>query len=119
MARRFATQADWGESIRTNRLAEKNYFQERASDSHESPQTCDSRFLAPKCDSQKGVQFGNPENSILEDQAIRANLRLDSRKSGHLSRRMIGKSSTFCSLCARHLRSVRAKTVFRSAGPYP
>ena len=48
-------------------------------DSRESPQTCDSQFFgAPKRDSQKGVQFGNPA-------AIRANLGIDSRESGHLS----------------------------------
>ena len=34
---------------------------------------------------KKGVQFGNPE-MIRENPAIRANLRSDSRKSGHLSR---------------------------------
>ena len=33
----------------------------------------------------KGVQFGKPE-TIRENQAIRANLRIDSRESGHLSR---------------------------------
>ena len=33
---------------------------------------------------KKGVQFGNPE-TIRESQAIRANLRIDSRESGHLS----------------------------------
>ena len=39
----------------------------------------------PKRDSRKkGVQFGNPE-TIRENQAMRANLRIDSRESGHLS----------------------------------
>ena len=45
--------------------------------------TCE-RFLAPpECDSQKGVEFGKPE-TIRKNQAIRANLRIDSRESGHL-----------------------------------
>ena len=55
------------------------------SDSRESPQTCDSQFLAPRNAIRKnGVQFGNPE-TIRENQRIRANLRIDSRESGHLS----------------------------------
>ena len=33
---------------------------------------------------KKGVQFGNPQ-AIRENQAVRANLRIDSRESGHLS----------------------------------
>ena len=33
---------------------------------------------------KKGVRLGNPE-TIRENQAIRANLRIDSRESGHLS----------------------------------
>ena len=38
-----------------------------------------------KRDSQKkGVQFGNPE-TIRENQAIRANLRIDPHESGHPS----------------------------------
>ena len=42
-------------------------------------------FSPSKCDLQKkGVQFGNPK-TIRENRAIRANLRIDSRKSGHLS----------------------------------
>ena len=32
---------------------------------------------------KKGVQFGNPE-AIRENQAIHANLQIDSRESGHL-----------------------------------
>ena len=45
------------------------------------PQTCDSPFLAPRSAIRKrGVQLRNPET-----QAIRANLRIDSRESGHLS----------------------------------
>ena len=43
-------------------------------------------FSPAKRDSQKkaGVQLGRPE-TIRENQAIRANLRIDSRESGHLS----------------------------------
>ena len=40
-------------------------------------------FSPPKRDSQKGVQFGKPETA-RKNQAIRANLRIDSRESGHL-----------------------------------
>ena len=40
-------------------------------------------FSPPKRDSQKGVQFESPE-TIRENQAIRTNLRIDSRESGHL-----------------------------------
>ena len=87
MSRRFATRIG---AIRmnqfVNRLAEKNpRFSQRASDSRESPQTCDSQFLAPRSAIRKKVvQFRNPE-MIRENQAIRANLRIDSRESGHLS----------------------------------
>ena len=79
-------------AIRTNRFAridsQKNpLFSWRASDSRESPQTPAIRLLTPPPpgrDSQKkGVQFGNSE-TIRENQAIRANLRIDSRESGHL-----------------------------------
>ena len=52
-----------------------------ASDSRASPQTCNSQFLAPQSAIHKKgdpVQFGNPET-------IRANLRIDSHKSGHPS----------------------------------
>ena len=47
-------------------------------------------FLAPppprSAIRKKGVQFGNPQaETIRENQAIRANLRIDSRESGHLS----------------------------------
>ena len=46
-------------------------------------------FSPPKRNSQKEVQFGNP-GTIRENQAIRANLRIDSGESGHLR----SKSST-------------------------
>ena len=39
---------------------------------------------------KKGVQFGNAE-TIRENQAIRANLRIDSRESGHLSSERRGR----------------------------
>ena len=45
-------------------------------------------FSPPKRDSQKGVQFGNPK-TIRENQAIRANLWIDSRESGHLRARSV------------------------------
>ena len=46
----------------------------------------------PKRDSQKkGVQFGDIE-TIRENQAIRANLRIDSRESGHLRFRKVPES---------------------------
>ena len=52
------------------------------------PQTCDSQILAPEVRfGKKGVQFGNPE-TIRENQAIRANLRIDLCESGHLSWRI-------------------------------
>ena len=41
---------------------------------------------------KKGVQLGNPE-TIRENQAIRANLRIDSRESGHLRRKHIKKKT--------------------------
>ena len=91
MARRFATRIA---AIRVNRFARieshKNlYFQDvraiRTSRLKRLSQTCDSLFLAPPRNAirKKGVQFGNPE-TIRENQAIRANLRIDSRESGHL-----------------------------------
>ena len=50
-------------------------------------------ILAPR--SAKGVQFGNPE-TIRENQAIRANLRIDSRKSGHLRLSIVDIEHTPC-----------------------
>ena len=78
---------DWRESIRANRCDEEKLFSERASDSRELPQTSDLQFLTPPPRSpirKEGVQFRNPE-TIRENQAIRANLRIDLRESGHLS----------------------------------
>ena len=84
---RNANRGDSRELIRATRFADKKpYFHNVWGDSRESPQTCDSHlFSPPKRDSQKrGVQFGNPE-TIRKNRAIRANLRIDSRESGHLS----------------------------------
>ena len=47
-ATRNANPGDPRESIRANRFAEKPLFSQCASDSRESPQTCDSQFLAPE-----------------------------------------------------------------------
>ena len=52
-------------------------------------------FRPLKHDSQKGVQFRNPE-TIRENQAIRANLQIDSRESGHLSARINTSSRHRC-----------------------
>ena len=63
----------------------KRLFYQRPSDSRESPHNCDSRFLPPRSAIRnKGVQFRNPK-TICKNQAIRANLCIDSRESGHLS----------------------------------
>ena len=84
MARRFATRIG---SIRANRFAEEKpifitckRFARIASDLRFAI------FSPPKRDSQKKkeVQFGNPE-TIRENRVIRANLRIDSRESGHRS----------------------------------
>ena len=89
MARRFATRIG---GIRANRFAEKNLFSQRASDSGESPQSFDSQFLPPPPPearfAKEEVEFGNPE-TIRENQAIRANLRIGLRESGHLSHFLI------------------------------
>ena len=72
-----------------NQFAENKYFHDVRAIPCESPHTCDSQgFSAPRRESQKkGVQFGNPQ-AICENRLIRANLRIDSRESGHLSRRL-------------------------------
>ena len=58
--------------------------QKNPSESRESPQTSDSHVFSPQSAiRKKGVQFGNPE-TIRKNQAIRANLQIDSRESGHL-----------------------------------
>ena len=72
-------------AIRANRFAVKPLFSSCPSDSR---QTFDSLFFNPRSAiRKKGVQFRSPE-TIRENQAIRANLRIDSRESGHLSTRM-------------------------------
>ena len=68
--------------IRANRFAETNQFSPRASDSRESSH--DSQFLAPEAQFPKKGSVWDPE-TIRENQAIRTNLRIDSRESGHLS----------------------------------
>ena len=83
---RNANRGDSRESIHTNRFTENPLFSECASDSREWHQTCDSQVLAPRSAirKKKGVLFGNPETVIRKNQAIRANLQIDSRESGHL-----------------------------------
>ena len=46
--------------------------------------SADFIFMGARIFLKKGVQFGNAE-MIRENQKIRANLRIDSRESGHLS----------------------------------
>ena len=112
MARLFATRIASGscELIHANRFAEKSQFSKRLSDSRESPQICDSQFFVPQNAFRKqGVQFGNPE-MIRTNRAIRANLRIDSRESGHCSCcEKSGVSCTFrlsklllCCVCNEH-----------------
>ena len=84
MAQRFATRIG---PIRVNRFAEKPlYFHKvRAIRASVGSNLRLTIFGPTKRDSQKkGVWFGKPE-TIRENQAIRANLRIDSRESGHLS----------------------------------
>ena len=86
MARRFTTQigAIERELIRANRFADKkNLFLYCAFISCERFARIASNlrfaiFSHPQLDTQKGVQFGNPE-TIRENQVIFANLRMDSR----------------------------------------
>ena len=91
LVRRFATRIG---AIRVNRFAgmdsqKKNPLFitcERFARIASNPRF--ANFSPPKtrkCDShKKGVQFGNPD-TIRKNQAIRANLRIDWRESGHLS----------------------------------
>ena len=79
------SQRESGRLARIDSRESKRPFSKHANDSCESPQTCDSQLLALRSAIRNnGVQFGNPE-TIRENQAIRANLRIDSRESGHLS----------------------------------
>ena len=83
---RNAYRGDSRESIRANRFAAKPLFSSCWSDSRESPQTSDSQFIVPEkaIRTKKGFSSGTLK-TIRENQAIRANLRIDSRESGHLS----------------------------------
>ena len=75
------------------------------SDSRESPQTCDSKPLVPRNGICKNrIQFGNPE-TIRENQAMRANLRIDSRESGHLRKIEFGSAPIYES---HHIGSVES-----------
>ena len=57
----------------SGKIRAEHYFHEVGGDSRESPQTCNSQFLALRSAiRKKRVQFGNPE-TIRENQAIRAN----------------------------------------------
>ena len=73
-------------SIRESRLAEKNMFSQRLCDLRKSPQTCDSQFLCPdeRRFARKGFSSETPE-AIRANCLIRANLRIDSRESGHVT----------------------------------
>ena len=73
---------DSHESIRRTK---KLHFHSVRAISHEPPQTCDSQVLVPRSlIRQKRVQFRNSETT-RENKAIRANLRIDSCESDHLS----------------------------------
>ena len=78
---RNANQDDSRESIRREKPIFFNVWAIRANRLKPTIRKC----LVPKRDSQGGgVQLGNPE-TIRENQAIRAHLRIDSRESGHQS----------------------------------
>ena len=87
LAIRNANRGDSRESIRDSResIRRKTYFHNvRAIRAIRLKPAIRYFFSLPKRDSQKRVQFGDPE-TIRENQVIRANLRIDSRESGHLS----------------------------------
>ena len=63
-------------------------------------------FSAPKRDSQKGGSVREPE-MIRRDQAILANLRVDSRESGHL--REIERERDFGTLTTEEQRTLSPK----------
>ena len=73
---RNANRGDSHESIRANRFAEKKPIYITSSESHESPQTCDSQFFSPpKRDSQEGGSVREPcMKRFARIQARRANL---------------------------------------------
>ena len=85
MAWRFATRIG---AIRGNRFARIDsqktpYFHNVRAIRANRLKPAISSSWPPKRDSQEQVQLGNPE-TIREKRAIRANLRIDSRKMGHL-----------------------------------
>ena len=84
MARRLATRIG---AIRTNRFARIDLQKNPCNNFHNVPAICVNRLktaIRPRSAiRKKGVQFGNPK-TIRENQAIRANLRIDSREPGHL-----------------------------------
>ena len=81
--------ANRGDSHESIRAKQKKYFHNVRAICANGFKPAIQRFSPPKRDSQKKeVRFGNPEpgpERIQENQAIRANLRIDSRESGHLS----------------------------------
>ena len=78
---RDADRGDSRESIRRK----KNLFSSRLRRFARIDSNLRFASLSPRSGIRKnGVQFGNPE-TIREKQATRANLRIDSRDSGHLS----------------------------------
>ena len=82
---RNANRGDSRESIRTNRFAEQLLFRNVRAIRANRLKPAIRKFLVPRnAIRKKGVQFGNPE-TIRENQAIRANLQIDSHESGHLS----------------------------------
>ena len=78
---RNANRDDSRESTRTDQFAEHNVRAIRAN--RTKPAICIS-LVARDAIRKKGVQSGNPE-TIRVNQAIRANLQIDSHESGHLS----------------------------------
>ena len=82
---RSANRGDSHESMRANRFAEKKnlFLHNVSSDLRIAPTVRSTSCNASKWYSQqKGFNWGVPQ-AIRENQAIRANLRIDSRESGH------------------------------------
>ena len=110
MARRFATRIG---AIRANRFAridsQKNpYFHNvRAIRANRLKPAIRNFWPSRSAIRKKGVRFGDPE-TIRENQAIRANLRIDSRESGHLSLRAL-LGNVWCSMTPPgvHLSEIR------------
>ena len=86
MARGFATRIP---EIRANRFAENPYFHNVRPIRANRLKPAIRNFTPPPEArfAKKGRQFGNPE-TIRKNQAIRANLRIDSRESGHLRKKL-------------------------------